>query len=70
MLKLRVLRTTWCAILMLTWIGSVVIVAIEDSPTFKAVATNAMGEGVDATPAIVGNLMFIRSAQHLFCIAE
>ena len=46
------------------------IVVIEDAPTFKIVSTNAMGEGVDATPAIVGNQMFIRSAQHLFCIAE
>ncbi len=46
------------------------IVVIEDSPTFKVVASNALGEGVDATPAIVGSEIFIRSAQHLFCIAE
>ncbi len=46
------------------------IVVIEDSDQFKVLATNSLGEGVDATPAIVGNEMFIRSAKHLFCIAE
>ncbi len=46
------------------------VVVIEDSAKFKVLATNSLGEGVDATPAIVGNEMFIRSAKHLFCIAE
>ena len=46
------------------------IVVIEDADAFKVVATNAMGEGVDATPAIVDNELFIRSASHLFCIAK
>jgi outer membrane protein assembly factor BamB len=46
------------------------IVVIEDSVTFKALATNDLGEGVDATPAIVDNQMFIRSAKHLYCIEE
>jgi len=46
------------------------IVVIEDSDKFKVLATNSLGEGVDATPAIVGNEMFIRSAKHLFYIAE
>ena len=46
------------------------IVVISDSNEFKVLATNSLGEGIDATPAIVGNEMFIRSAKHLFCIAE
>ena len=46
------------------------IVVIEDSNAFKVLATNSLGEGVDATPAIVGNEMFIRSAKHLYCISE
>jgi outer membrane protein assembly factor BamB len=45
------------------------IVVIEDSPTLKVVATNDMGEGVDATPAAVGNELFIRGEKHLFCVA-
>lgn len=46
------------------------IVVISDSDDFKVLATNSLEEGIDATPAIVGNEMFIRSAKHLFCIAE
>jgi len=45
------------------------IVVIEDAPTLKVVATNDMGEGVDATPAAVGNELFIRGEKHLFCVA-
>ncbi len=45
-------------------------VVIEDSPEFKIVATNSVGETVDATPAPVDQELFIRGEQHLFCIAE
>ncbi|MEM8668444.1 MAG: PQQ-binding-like beta-propeller repeat protein [Planctomycetota bacterium] len=43
---------------------------IEDSDTLKIVATNSVGEGVDATPAPAGNELFIRGETHLFCISE
>ncbi|MCC6509871.1 MAG: PQQ-like beta-propeller repeat protein [Pirellulaceae bacterium] len=46
------------------------IVVIEDSDTFKVVATNSLDEGVDSTPAIVDNARFVRGAAHLFCIAN
>jgi outer membrane protein assembly factor BamB len=45
-------------------------VVIEDSPQLKIVATNSVGEGVDATPAPVDNELFIRGERHLFCIAN
>ena len=45
-------------------------VVIDDAATFKVVATNRLGEGVDATPAIAGREMFIRGERHLFCITE
>jgi len=45
------------------------IVVIEDAPTLRVVATNEMGEGVDATPAAVGNELFIRGEKHLFCVS-
>ena len=48
--------------------GSTVV--IEDSDEFKIVATNSVGETVDATPAPVGNELFIRGEKHLFCIGE
>lgn len=44
------------------------IVVIEDKPVLKVLATNAMEEGVDATPAAVGADLFIRGENHLFCI--
>ncbi|MCP4786605.1 MAG: PQQ-binding-like beta-propeller repeat protein [Fuerstiella sp.] len=45
-------------------------VVIKDSDTFEIVATNSVGETVDATPAPVDNQLFIRGAEHLFCISE
>ncbi|MEM1293938.1 MAG: PQQ-binding-like beta-propeller repeat protein [Verrucomicrobiota bacterium] len=46
------------------------ITVIKDAPTLEIVATNSLGEGIDASPAPVGNQLFIRGASHLFCIAE
>tara|TARA_Y100001934_G_scaffold243251_1_gene299693 strand:+ start:330 stop:1688 length:1359 start_codon:yes stop_codon:yes gene_type:complete len=45
-------------------------VVIKDSDSLKVVATNSLGEGIDATPAPVDNELFIRGERHLFCIAE
>jgi outer membrane protein assembly factor BamB len=46
------------------------IVVIEDAPELKVVATNAMGEGIDATPAPCGNQLFVRGEKHLFCLSK
>ncbi len=46
------------------------MVVINDSDQLEIVATNQMGETVDATPAPVDNELFIRGENHLFCIAE
>ena len=45
-------------------------VVIEDSDKLKVVATNSLGEGIDATPAPVDNELFIRGEKHLFCISK
>ncbi len=45
-------------------------VVIEDADQLKIVATNSVGETVDATPAPVGHQLFIRGEEHLFCISE
>jgi outer membrane protein assembly factor BamB len=37
---------------------------------FEVLATNQLGEPVDASPAIVGNELFIRGSKHLFCISS
>jgi len=44
------------------------ITVIKDGPELTVVATNDMGEGVDATPAPVGKQLFIRGEQTLFCV--
>ena len=44
-------------------------VVIKDSENLEVVATNSVGETVDATPAPAGNELFIRGEKHLFCIA-
>ncbi len=43
---------------------------IKDAATLEVVATNSVGETVDATPAPVDNELFIRGEDHLFCISE
>ena len=45
-------------------------VVIKDAEQFEVVATNSVGETVDATIAPVDNQLFIRGERHLFCIAE
>ena len=45
-------------------------VVIEDSPELKVVATNDIGETIDATPAPVDGELFIRGESHLYCFGE
>lgn len=40
---------------------------LKHGDEMEIVAVNELGEPVDATPAIVGNEIFIRSDKHLFC---
>ena len=37
---------------------------------YEELATNKLDETIDASPAIVGNEMFIRGEKHLYCISE
>jgi outer membrane protein assembly factor BamB len=46
------------------------ITVIKDAETMSVVATNPLGEPVDATPALVDNQLFIRSANSLYCIMK
>jgi outer membrane protein assembly factor BamB len=45
------------------------ITVIEDGPRLKVVSENDVGEGVDATPAPVGDSLFVRGERHLFRFA-
>lgn len=44
-------------------------VVIKDSPKLEVVATNKLGEPVDATPVPDGSELFIRGEKHLYCIS-
>ena len=48
--------------------GAVVVIA--DAPALEILATNMVGEGVDATPAAAGDALFVRGERHLFCFSE
>lgn len=43
---------------------------LEDGTEFRQIRTNTLGEGINATPAIVGDVIYLRGDQHLYCIAE
>ncbi len=43
---------------------------IAKAPEFKVLATNRLGEGVDASPALLGKQLFLRGEKHLFCLEE
>ncbi|MCH2366492.1 MAG: PQQ-like beta-propeller repeat protein [Planctomycetes bacterium] len=45
-------------------------VVIKDAGKLEVVATNSLGEGIDATPAPAGKELFIRGEKHLFCISK
>lgn len=43
---------------------------IRDAPELEVVATNNVGETVDATPAPIEDQLIIRGEEHLFCIED
>jgi len=48
--------------------GTVVVLA--DAPELRVLATNDMGAGCYATPAIAGGRLFIRTSEKLYCVGE
>ena len=45
-------------------------VVLKHGPELEILATNLLDEPIDASPAIVGDEMFIRGENHLYCISE
>jgi outer membrane protein assembly factor BamB len=45
-------------------------VVVKHGPEFEVLATNELEETIDATPAIVGDEIYVRTAGHLYCFAE
>jgi outer membrane protein assembly factor BamB len=45
-------------------------VVIKDADTLEIVATNLLSDPTDASPAAVGNQLFLRSRENLYCLEE
>lgn len=45
-------------------------VVLKAGSTGEVLATNELGEDVDASPALVGDQLFLRGKRHLYCISE
>ena len=43
---------------------------LKDGDTFEVIATNHLDDGFDASPVIVGNELFLKGENFLYCIAE
>jgi outer membrane protein assembly factor BamB len=46
------------------------VVMRHDGDKLEELAVNELGEGIDASPAVVGGELFLRGRQHLYCIAQ
>ena len=45
------------------------VVVLEKSSELKVLASNKLNDGFDASPAVVGNELFLRGRENLYCIA-
>lgn len=43
---------------------------LADAPKIEVLATNKLDDQIDASPALVGNQIILRSKTHLYCIGE
>jgi outer membrane protein assembly factor BamB len=47
-----------------------VITVLKPGPTFEAIASNAIGERMNASPAISNGKIYLRGYKHLYCIGN
>ncbi len=45
------------------------VVTLADDAEFRVLNTSSLDEGIDATPAIVGDEIYVRTTKHLVCFA-
>lgn len=43
---------------------------VDNSGEFKVLAVNKLDDGIDASPVIVGDELYLKGLKHLYCIAE
>jgi outer membrane protein assembly factor BamB len=46
------------------------VVVLKHGPAFEVLATNKLGESLDASPVLLGKELFLRGEKHLYCIAR
>jgi outer membrane protein assembly factor BamB len=46
------------------------VMVLKDAPRFEVVATNKLDDRIDASPAMLGNDLYLRGHKYLYCIAE
>jgi outer membrane protein assembly factor BamB len=46
------------------------VVVLEKSEELEILAVNTLEDGFDASPAVVGDELFLRGRKHLYCIAS
>ena len=46
------------------------ITVIKPGPTFEAIASNSIGERMNASPALSNGKIYLRGDKHLFCIGK
>ncbi len=46
------------------------VTVLKEGTTFEVLAQNQLDEGFDASPVVVGNDLYLRGTQHLYCIAN
>ena len=46
------------------------VVVLKEGPKVEVLATNRLDDGFDASPALVGDRLFLRGRSSLYCLQE
>jgi len=46
------------------------VLVIKDSDKFEVLATNTLDEGFDASPVVIGDDLYLKGSEHLYCISK
>ncbi|MFP6584928.1 MAG: PQQ-binding-like beta-propeller repeat protein [Candidatus Hydrogenedentota bacterium] len=45
-------------------------IVVKHSDTFEILASNQLDDGLDGSPVVIGDVLYLRGAKNLYCIAE
>jgi outer membrane protein assembly factor BamB len=46
------------------------VIVLKDAPKYEIVATNKLSDKLDASPAMIGNELYLRGHEYMYCISE